>query len=217
MKFFYPGRIESLSVGYWGGRKTGEPWENPKSKARTNSKLNPHMARGRNRTRPTLVGGAHSYHCIPVQCKQTFTKEWSGVVDLIRPSFGQEPYWILNWSTVNFTNRFHVAVRLFSNRSQTTLKCGKSKKSGTRGDNRVCHWCSYRMLTSSVINYYTDTWQHGIYSLYTIKKQTTAAFIFQNLSKYSKAGLCPLWRVGKTPFDVICCPYKWSNLIGCYT
>ena len=26
------------------------------------------------------------------------------------------------------TNRFHVAVRLFSNRSQTTSKCGKNKK-----------------------------------------------------------------------------------------
>ena len=26
------------------------------------------------------------------------------------------------------TNRFHVAVRLFSNRSQMTLKCGKNKK-----------------------------------------------------------------------------------------
>ena len=26
------------------------------------------------------------------------------------------------------TNRFHVAVRLFSNRSLMTLKCGKNKK-----------------------------------------------------------------------------------------
>ena len=26
------------------------------------------------------------------------------------------------------TNRFHIAVRLFSNRSQMTSKCGKSKK-----------------------------------------------------------------------------------------
>ena len=36
------------------------------------------------------------------------------------------------------TNRFHVAVRLFSNRSQMTSKCGKNK-TGTRGDSRVCH------------------------------------------------------------------------------
>ena len=30
--------------------------------------------------------------------------------------------------TVHLTNRFHVAVRLFSNRSQMTSKCGKNKK-----------------------------------------------------------------------------------------
>ena len=29
---------------------------------------------------------------------------------------------------VGLTNRFHVAVRLFSNRSQMTSKCGKNKK-----------------------------------------------------------------------------------------
>ena len=31
-------------------------------------------------------------------------------------------------SLVYLTNRFHVAVRLFSNRSQMTSKCGKNKK-----------------------------------------------------------------------------------------
>ena len=30
-------------------------------------------------------------------------------------------------------NRFHVAVRLFSNRSQMKSECGKNKKSGIRG------------------------------------------------------------------------------------
>ena len=29
---------------------------------------------------------------------------------------------------IHLTNRFHVAVRLFSNRSQMTSKCGKNKK-----------------------------------------------------------------------------------------
>ena len=40
----------------------------------------------------------------------------------------------------HLTNRFHVAVRLFSNRSQSqmTSKCGKNKKRGTRGDSRLC-------------------------------------------------------------------------------
>jgi len=31
-------------------------------------------------------------------------------------------------SFVYLTNRFHVAVHLFSNRSQMTSKCGKNKK-----------------------------------------------------------------------------------------
>ena len=36
-------------------------------------------------------------------------------------------------SCVNLTNRFHVAVRLFSSRSQMTSKCGKNKEvSSTR-------------------------------------------------------------------------------------
>ena len=30
--------------------------------------------------------------------------------------------------SIHLTNRFHVAVRLFSNRSQMTSKCGKNKK-----------------------------------------------------------------------------------------
>jgi len=34
---------------------------------------------------------------------------------------------------LHLTNRFHVAVHLSSNISQMTSKCGKDKKSGTRG------------------------------------------------------------------------------------
>ena len=34
--------------------------------------------------------------------------------------------WLLEVN--QFTNRFHVSVRLFSNRSQMTSKCGKNKK-----------------------------------------------------------------------------------------
>ena len=33
-----------------------------------------------------------------------------------------------NRCAINLTDRFHVAVRLFSNRSQMTSKCGKNKK-----------------------------------------------------------------------------------------
>ena len=39
-----------------------------------------------------------------------------------------------------------------------------TKKWHTR-HSRVCHWCSYHILTSSVIYYWTDTWQLGIYLL----------------------------------------------------
>ena len=40
------------------------------------------------------------------------------------------------------TDRFHVAMHLFSNRSQMDSKCGENKKRGTQATTR-CHWCSY--------------------------------------------------------------------------
>ena len=33
---------------------------------------------------------------------------------------------------------------------------------------RVCYWCFYQILTSSVIYYWTDPRQHGIYLFYTM-------------------------------------------------
>ena len=65
----------------------------------------------------------------------------------------------------------------------------------TRLSPRVPLFCTYHILTSSVIYYWTDARQHGI------KNQTTTAFLFQN----SKSDLCPLGRTWKKPFDVICC------------
>ena len=52
------------------------------------------------------------------------------------------------------SNRFHVALHLFSNISQRTSKCGKN--SGTQGR------CSCHILTSSVIYYWNDAQQHKI-------------------------------------------------------
>ena len=49
-------------------------------------------------------------------------------------------------------NRFHVAVRLFSNRSQRTSKCGKNI-SDTLGCASCATFCSYHILTSSVTYY----------------------------------------------------------------
>ena len=62
---------------------------------------------------------------------------------------------------------FHVAVRLFSNRSQKTSKCGKNT-SHTLDYRFVCppfFFCSYHILTSSVIYYLTDAWQHEMHLL----------------------------------------------------
>ena len=42
-------------------------------------------------------------------------------------------------SIIKLTNRFHVAVHLFSNRSQKTPKCGKNI-SDTLGYRLVCHF-----------------------------------------------------------------------------
>ena len=52
------------------------------------------------------------------------------------------------------TNGFHVAVRLLSNRSQMTLKCGKNKKVAHEplvGCVRDAH--RYAQMTSSMICY----------------------------------------------------------------
>ena len=74
-----------------------------------------------------------------------------------------------NW----LTNRFHVAVRLFSNRSQMTSKCRKNKEVRL-----VCHCCFYHILTSSVIYYWTDPRKHGIYLFYTmIRKEKRLIYI----------------------------------------
>ena len=47
----------------WREGKQENPGKNPRSKARTNNKLNPHMAPSRNRTRATSVGSKPSHHC----------------------------------------------------------------------------------------------------------------------------------------------------------
>ena len=56
-------------------------------------------------------------------------------------------------------NRFHVAVPLFSNRPQMTNVL-KTKK--------CWRWYFHHILTSSVICYWTDPRQHGIYFFYTM-------------------------------------------------
>ena len=71
--------------------------------------------------------------------------------------------------TFYLTNRFQVVVRLFSNRSQRTPKYGKNKKVTHSAAPRAPLFCSYHILTSSVIYYWTDARQLGIYLFYIIK------------------------------------------------
>ena len=58
--------------------------------------------------------------------------------------------------------------------------------------------------------HWTDARQHGIYLFYTIKKQTTTAFLFQNLSQLLEKPLSTSSE-RKKPFDVICCLYKMKQ------
>ena len=52
-----------LYVGFWRGRKTGEPGEKPSKKRREPTETQPTYGVGSgNRIRATLVGGARSHH-----------------------------------------------------------------------------------------------------------------------------------------------------------
>ena len=64
---FYAGplsvKLEFGVLVFVEGGKPKNPEKNPRSQARTNNKLNPHMAPGRNQTQATLVGSECSHHC----------------------------------------------------------------------------------------------------------------------------------------------------------
>ena len=60
----FPDRIGIWSVGFCGGRKTGEPGENPRSGDENQQQTQPTCdVRSGNRTRATVVGGERSHHC----------------------------------------------------------------------------------------------------------------------------------------------------------
>ena len=63
----------------------------------------------------------------------------------------------------------------------------RTKKWHTRRS-RVCHWCSYHILTFSVIITESDARQHGIYLFYIITK---SLFYFKIFQHNAKAGLLP--------------------------
>ena len=74
------------------------------------------------------------------------------------------------WAIVLYlTNRFHVAVRLFSNRSQMTSKCGKNNKVAHEAQPSVSLMFlpHFEVLCDLLLNRRTV---HGIYLFYIIKK-----------------------------------------------
>ena len=83
----------------------------------------------------------------------------------------------------------------------------RTKKWLTRRS-QVCHWCSYHILTCSVIYYGTDARQHGIYLFYRIKKlkyteKMPFYFKFRHFDRHENGT------------DVILCLYKKTSIVRC--
>ena len=88
-----------------------------------------------------------------------------------------------NSEMVYLTNRFHVAVRLFSNRSQMTSKCGKNKKVAHEAQPSVSLMFlpHFDVLCDLLLNRRTATW--NLFVLYNkkIKIHGKNALLFQIL------------------------------------
>ena len=119
-----------------------------------------------------------------------FKPRWS-----ISPEFFSLLYAIakiaLNFVNVIFlTKRFHVAVRLFSNRSQMTSKCGKNKKVAHEAQPSVSLMFlpHFDVLCDLLLNRRTATW--NLFVLYNkkIKIHGKNALLFQ---------ISPLWQTRK--------------------
>ena len=59
-------------------------------------------------------------------------------------------YWLATLLAIYLTNRFHFAVVCSVIDAQMTSECDKNKKVAHESLGRVCHWCSYHVVTSSV-------------------------------------------------------------------
>ena len=79
------------------------------------------------------------------------------------------------------TNRFHVAVRLFSKRSQMTSKCGKNKKVAHEAQPilSLMFLPHFDVLCDLLLNRRTATW--NLFVLYNKKIKYTEknSFLFQ--------------------------------------
>ena len=104
------------------------------------------------------------------------------------------------------TNRFHVAMHLFSNRSQKTSKCSKNI-SDTLSYRLACHFFDF------ICNLLLNRWQHGIYMLkcYTESEQMSYCTYQHSLGRPRFAK----YRFSNLYILHFCCfiPYLGSNLI----
>ena len=86
-----------------------------------------------------------------------------------------------SYTGLYLTNRFHVAVRLFSNRSQMTSKCGKNKKVAHEAQPSVSLMFlpHFDVLCDLLLNRRTATW--NLFVLYNkkIKIHRKNALLFQ--------------------------------------
>ena len=89
------------------------------------------------------------------------------------------------------TNTFHVTVRLFSNRSQKTSKCGKNI-SDTRGYRLVCHFFlflpHFDIICDLLLNRRTATWKFQVYMCKGVSFVCNGAM--KNVMKLSTAECC---------------------------
>ena len=101
------------------------------------------------------------------------------------------------------TNRFHVAVRLFSNRSQMTSKCGKNKKVAHEAQPSVSLMFlpHFEVLCDLLLNRSTATW--NLFVLYNKKLKYTEKmsfyFKFRHFDRHENST------------DVILCLYKMKR------
>ena len=81
----------------------------------------------------------------------------------------------------HLTNRFHVAVRLFSNRSQMTSKCGKNKKVAYEAQPSVSLMFlpHFDVLCDLLLNRRTATWNLFVLYNKNIKIREKNALLFQ--------------------------------------
>ena len=105
--------------------------------------------------------------------------------------------------TVSLTNRFHLAVRLFSNRSQMTSKCGKNKKVAHEAQPNVSLMFlpHFDVICDLLMNRRTASW--NLFVLYNKKfKYTEKMYFYFKYRHFDRH---------ENSTDVIICLYKMKR------